>query len=70
MSTYSQIQMPKLTRCMLGLSSTAEPRHGNNDDVLAMAKLNGYKLQKWRADTLENLLACPNNQIDSLLPFA
>ena len=38
--------------------------------LLATAKLNGLEPLRWLTETLEKLPACPNSQIDSLLPFA
>ena len=35
----------------------------------ATAKLNGLDPARWLANALERLPACPNSQIDSLLPF-
>ncbi len=37
--------------------------------LLATAKLNGLDPAAWLRETLEKLPACPNSQIDSLLPF-
>lgn len=37
--------------------------------LLATAKLNGLDPLRWLTETLEKLPTCPNNQLDSLLPF-
>ncbi|BBB62262.1 hypothetical protein UNDKW_3989 [Undibacterium sp. KW1] len=37
--------------------------------LLGTARLNGLDPMQWLTSVLERLPTCPNNQIDSLLPF-
>jgi hypothetical protein len=41
----------------------------NIQSLLATAKLNGLEPLRWLTETLDKLPACPNSQIDSLLPL-
>ncbi|HEY0061476.1 MAG TPA: transposase domain-containing protein [Telluria sp.] len=38
--------------------------------LFATAKLNELDPARWLVDTLEKLPACPNSQIDSVVPFS
>jgi transposase len=51
-------------------SERAGRRAAAIQSLLATAKLNGLEPLRWLTETLEKLPTCPNNQIDSLLPFA
>jgi transposase len=50
-------------------SERAGRRAAAIQSLLATAKLNGLEPLAWLTNTLEKLPACPNSQIDSLLPF-
>jgi transposase len=50
-------------------SERAGRRAAAIQSLLATAKLNGMEPLRWLTETLEKLPACPNNQIDSLLPL-
>lgn len=51
-------------------SERAGRRAAAIQSLFATAKLNGIDPARWLAQTLEQLPACPNSRIDSLLPFA
>ena len=50
-------------------SERAGRRAAAIQSLLATARLNGLEPLAWLTETLEKLPACPNSQIDSLLPF-
>lgn len=50
-------------------SERAGRRAAAIQSLFATAKLNGLDPARWLADTLERLPTCPNNRLDSLLPF-
>jgi hypothetical protein len=51
-------------------SERAGRRAAAIQSLFATAKLNGLDPARWLRETLERLPTCPNNRIDSLLPFA
>jgi hypothetical protein len=50
-------------------SRSAARAFATGSNILYTAKLNGLDPAAWLRDTLEKLPACPNSQIDSLLPL-
>lgn len=50
-------------------SERAGRRAAAIQSLLITARLNGLEPLAWLTETLEKLPACPNSQIDSLLPF-
>ena len=51
-------------------SERAGRRAAAIQSLFATARLNGLDPARWLRETLEQLPTCPNNRIDSLLPFA